>query len=88
MYAWLGTSAGLNGWIKWIALFLFIYIDLLLITDVYKIITGVYDRDATTGCLFNFRKDSNARGQQNKIFKERPKLGVRAHSFLFRETDP
>ena len=36
----------------------------------------------------NLRKDSNTRGQQNKIFKERPRLEVKKHSFFFRVTDP
>ena len=38
--------------------------------------------------MFNLRKDSNPRGQRNKIFKERPTLEVRKHSFFFRVTDP
>ena len=43
-----------------------------------KIITGLSDKDVTTG-LFNLRRDSNTRGQWNKIFKERPRLEVRKH---------
>ena len=54
--------------------------------ETYMIITGVCDRDVTTG-LFNLRKDSNSRGQRYKIFKERPRVEVRKHSFFFRVTD-
>ena len=47
--------------------------------DIYKIITGVYDRDVTTG-LFNLRIDIN-------IFKERPRLEVGKYSFFFQVID-
>ena len=50
--------------------------------DTYRIITAVYDRDLTKG-LFNLTIDSNTKDQQHKIFKERSRLNVEKHSFLF-----
>ena len=53
--------------------------------EIYKIITGVYDRDVTRG-LFNLRTDSNTRRQPYKTFKERPRFEVKKHSFFSFET--
>ena len=55
--------------------------------ETHKTITGTYDRDVTIN-LFNLRIDSKARGQWYTIFKERPRLEVRKHSFLSSVTDP
>ena len=52
-----------------------------------KILTGKYDKDVTEG-FFKLRQDSDTRGHSLKIFKERPRLESRRHSFAFRVADP
>ena len=56
-------------------------------TEAYNIIIGVYNRDVTTG-LFNLRRASNTREQRYEIFKDRPRLEVREHSYFFQVNDP
>ena len=55
--------------------------------ETYKILTGKYDKDVTEG-FFKLRQDSDTRGHSLKIFKERPRLESRKHSFAFRVADP
>ena len=51
------------------------------------LLTGKYDKDITEG-FFKLRQDSDTRGHSLKIFKERPRLESRKHSFAFRVADP
>ena len=51
--------------------------------ETYTIITGVYDRDVTTG-LFNLRINSNTRDQWYQIFKERSRLEVKKTDLSFK----
>ena len=47
-----------------------------------KIITGACNSDVIEG-LFNVRVDSNTRGEQYKVFNERPRLELRKPTFMF-----
>ena len=53
---------------------------------IYKIATGIYDRNVTSD-LLNFNM-SNTRGHEFKLQKERPRLDLRKYSFFYRTVDP
>lgn len=53
--------------------------------EMYKILTGKYDEQVAN--FIPLRKDSNTRGHNLKLYKERPRLDVRKYSFTQRTVD-
>ena len=51
--------------------------------EIYKIVSGKYDTDASEH-IINLRRNSKTRGHQYKIFKTRPKLKLKKNSFPHR----